>query len=143
MKTKIITFIIMFPLFQILGFIITCLTQVLYVVRKKEVTTPFAELFIEYILHPILTVQECINLKNPFVFIMPVLMMILLIYLLTLKARITSQIDGSGIYGSANWESIGNLTRRNVIGKRKFTRYSKKKFLEYFLESIDENTKTR
>ena len=142
MKNKLIIFVIFFPLFELIAFILTFLGQAIYSIRVLGNTMPFVDLFLNYILHPIQAVQECIVTKNPLIFCLPILFLVFLITVMSTKERKTSTIDGSGIYGTANWESIGNLTRRNIIGKSKFTRYSKKQFLDNFLESLNGQTKT-
>lgn len=143
MKPKLIMFIVFFPIFELIAFILTYLGQAIYSIRVLDNTTPFIDLFLEYIKHPINAAQECIATRNPLIFFLPILFFILLIMAMTVKERQTSRIDDSGIYGTANWATIESLTSKNIVGKRKFDTCTKKKFLNDFLESIDidENTK--
>ncbi len=143
MKAKIISFLVLFPLCEIMAVICTFMMQALSDIRKQELEQSYIDVLIQYMAHPINGIEVCIVDRNPFIWILPVAVIVLLIFALTRKARITSQIDNSGIYGTANWESIDKLTRKNLRGKRKFCTYTKKYFLNKFLESINENDKRK
>ena len=139
MKVKAIIFLILFPIFEGLAFLITYAIQVVYVIRMENLDVSFSSLFTSYLLNPGYAISECIHYKNPFLFIVPIGALILLIYFLFINRILAaSEIDSKAdIYGTANWESIQNLTRKN-FGKRKFFTCSKKQFLDSFMESINE-----
>ena len=141
MKTKVIIFMILLPIFEILAVLLAFMMQAVYVIRVNDSTASFMNLFLGYIAHPFWAIRECIDIRNPFILILPILAVILLLFLMLYKPRVTSRIDDSGIYGTANWATIESLPRKNIVGKRKFDTCTKKKFLNDFLESIDENTK--
>lgn len=139
MKRKIIIFIILFPIFEALALVGVFLSQAMYDIRVHNFQQPFADIFINYLFHPVSAVERCITDKNPMVWLLPVLVFLLLIYTVTRKHRRHSEIDEeSGIYGNANWERPENLTRKNFRKQSKFTICSKRSFMNDFLESIDE-----
>lgn len=140
MKAKMIIFLILFTIFEGLAFLIAYAIQTLYVIKMDGLDISFISLFLSYLFHPIYAIQECMQYKNPFIVIAPVGAIILVIYILfstrdTYKSGIDSKAD---IYGTANWDTIGNLTRKNIMGKSKFITCSKKMFLNEFMESINE-----
>lgn len=138
MKTKIIIFFLLFPIFEIIAVVCTFMMQALFDIKKNNVDETYINILAQYIFNPVDGIVACIDGKNPFILILPVLFLILLIYSLTQKTKITSQIDDkSSIYGTANWESVDKLTKKNILGKSKFCTFTKKYFLKQILESIE------
>lgn len=139
MKKKIKLFLILFPLLELIAFLLAFLIQILYEIKVYKMQLSVGERLLQMIQAPVQSFMQCIDAHNPFIIIFPVGILIFIIYVLSKKAKRHGEIDEeSGIYGDANWETAYNLTKQNRRKRSKFIFRQERSIINSFLESINE-----
>lgn len=138
MKAKLITFFILLPVLEIMGFFVLIAIQTFYLVRNSALdSAEFGHKYMSYVLHPGMLLQECMDVHNPFFIIVPVIAMVLTIYVVVRTQDRRSGIESTNtIYGSAKWETIKSLTRKNIRGKSAFKTVDKDTFMQSFIKEL-------